>query len=142
MAPIRRIAVAVALRRKTVGQFVRFGLVGGFNTVLDFSVYYMLTRSSSFWGEHLVLAAVASFTVGVISSFILNNFWTFRQSAAGWRSRIWKFFIVAVGGVSWNALLLFVFVNLGMFDLYAKAIATAAVLFWNFTLQKMWTFRE
>jgi putative flippase GtrA len=44
--------------------------------------------------------------------------------------------------MSWNALLLFVLVTLGTFDLYAKAIATAVVLFWNFTMQKMWTFRE
>ncbi len=51
--------LSAAFRGETAGQFVRFAAVGAINTVVDFGVYVVLTRSSVFWGSHLVLAAVA-----------------------------------------------------------------------------------
>jgi len=140
MKRVINLATAV-LTRPSFGQFVRFGMVGTVNTVLDFSVYYGLTRYFDFWGRHLVTSAVASFAVGVTSSFILNNFWTFRQEASGWLQRAPRFLLVALSGMSWNALLLWIMVSLGTYDLIAKASATVVVLFWNFNMQKRWTFR-
>lgn len=137
----KRDKLFVAFQGETAGQFVRFAVVGTINTVADFSVYVLLTRSSVFWGSHLVSAAVVSFSVGVVSSFILNNFWTFRLSGTNWRARIGKFSAVAMGGMLLNAAILHMFIRTGMYDLLAKAIATVLVMGWNFALQKMWTFR-
>jgi putative flippase GtrA len=135
------IGIVLGTRRRLAAQFVKFAAVGAFNTVLDFAVYLLLTRSSAFWSARIVAAATVSFLVGVTSSFILNNFWTFRQDASGWRRRAPKFLAVAVGGLVWNDLILHLLTQAGVHDITAKLIGTAIVLFWNFTLQKTWTFR-
>ena len=122
-------------------EFVRFGIVGGINTAVDFAVYIGLTRPLPFWSHHYVLASACSFTVAVVSSFLLNNFWTFRRSSLEW-GRSLKFFAVALGGLGLNAATLYALTHLGVFDLFAKVAATAVVLAWNFTLQKTWTFKE
>lgn len=137
----KRDKLFTALQSETAGQFARFAVVGTINTMVDFSVYVLLTRFSVFWGSHLVSAAIVSFSVGVVSSFILNNFWTFRLSGTNWRARIGKFSAVAMGGMLLNAVILYMLISLGMYDLLAKAIATVLVMGWNFSLQKMWTFR-
>jgi len=128
--------------RETAAQFVRFALVGAFNTGLDFSVYLFLTRTFSFWGDHPVRASATSFCVGVVSSFILNNFWTFGFSGARWHARIVKFATVASVGLSLNSLIMYALVHAGTYDVLAKACATGLVVLWNFTMQKTWTFRE
>lgn len=127
--------------RREARQFVKFCMVGSFNTALDFAVYYCLTRGTSFFGRHFVAAAVISFSIAVVSSFVLNTFWTFRAGGDGWRSRAPKFFAVAAVGVALNASIIKGLVDMGMFDLWAKVVAIGIVLFWNFTAQKKWTFK-
>lgn len=129
------------LGREAFRQFVKFSLVGTLNTGVDFGVYLALTRGLDFWSRHLVSASVISFGVAAVSSFLLNNFWTFRRDAAGWSARLPKFLLVASGGAGLNALTLGLLVGLGVWDILAKAVATVLVLIWNFTLQKKWTFR-
>lgn len=128
-------------RRRLAAQFVRFAAVGAFNTVLDFGVYLWLTRSYPYWSSRIVGAATVSFVLAATSSFLLNNFWTFRQDAKGWHRRLPKFFVVAVGGLLWNAAILHLLTTAGVHDIVAKLCATGIVLLWNFTLQKTWTFR-
>ena len=131
----------IAFQGETAGQFARYAVVGTINTVVDFVIYVFLTRTFAFWESHIVLAAVGSFAVAVVNSFVLNNFWTFRFSGAQWHTRIVKFMVVATGGMLMNAAVLYGFTQIGMFDLIAKAIATGLVMLWNFALQKRWTFR-
>jgi putative flippase GtrA len=126
--------------RKTAGQFVRFGVVGACNTALDFSIYIGLTRGFPFWGEHFVLAAAISFCFGATSSFIFNTFWTFRRGDVGWHRRMPRFFTVAVIGLALNSTVLWTLTSLGLHDIIAKLAATGIVVFWNFTMQKRWTF--
>jgi len=129
------------LRHGTARQLVKFGFVGTFNTLLDFSVYVFLTRLFAFWGEHLVAATVLSYCCGMVSSFTLNNFWTFRQDRQGITKRMPKFLVVTLAGMVWNAGILHALVTLGVYDLIAKAFATGCVIGWNFLLYKKWAFK-
>lgn len=142
--PILRIIVAVLpdRHRETARQLAKWCLVGVVNTAVDFTVYVLLTRFTGFWHGRLVAAAVVSFICGMVSSFILNNFWTFRHDVEGWERRIPKFLVVAFGGMAWNALLLAGLLRLGVYDLIGKLVATVCVTAWNFTMQKAWTFRR
>ncbi|MFA6604144.1 MAG: GtrA family protein [Patescibacteria group bacterium] len=128
--------------RRTAVQFFRFAIVGGINFFLDNGVYLALTRGFVWWSEHILLAAAVSFVLSVISSFLLNTFWTFSCDAVGWQRRAGKFFAVATGGLAINILLIHLAVSLGVYDLIAKVSATFVVLAWNFVLQKKWTFRD
>lgn len=141
---IRRLVMSIIRLRngETMRQLVKWCLVGFVNSALDFTVYYLLTRFTEFWSVRLVLAAVASFVCGMLSSFVLNSLWTFRHDLAGWRARLPKFLLVAFGGMAWNAVILSMLLDIGVHDLVGKVITTVCVTGWNFTMQKHWTFRR
>lgn len=139
---IERIMGAVLHRRSTAHQFMRFCVVGTINTGVDFSIYVLLTRLSDFWMTNLVYAAVISYSCGAVSSFVLNNFWTFRRDSKRLRSKSIKFIVVTAGGMALNAAILYGLVSVGVFDIIAKIFATACVIAWNFTLFKYWAFKR
>jgi len=123
MKMILRTARAIAIRYPTTRQLVKFCIVGTINTTVDFSAYVFMTRLFDFWGERLVLAGVISYCCGMMSSFTLNNFWTFRKSGDGLMQRAPKFFLVTFTGMAWNAAIFYALVETGMFDLFAKVLA-------------------
>ncbi|MFH1047667.1 MAG: GtrA family protein [Patescibacteria group bacterium] len=129
-------------RHKTARQFAKFCVVGTINTLVDFSAYIFLTRVFDFWNERLVLAAAVSYCCGMITSFGLNNFWTFRQNRHGMLKRLPKFLPVTFAGLGWNALIIYILLSLDVYDVIAKIFATGCVILWNFSLQKKWTFKE
>jgi len=125
-------------------QFIKFCIVGTFNTFLDFGIYTSLTRLIGFFGHYYLIANFISFSCAVTSSFFLNKHWTF-QNKEKKRAHIQygKFWIVSGFGLGGNELILFILVRyFGVYDLLAKAIATGIILFWNFFMNKYWTFRE
>jgi len=139
---ISRVVGLVSHHRSTAHQFARFCVVGFINTGVDFGVYLLLTRLSDLWMAHLVAANVVSYSCGAVSSFILNNFWTFRRDSSGLHSKSVKFLVVTTGGMLLSAAILRGLVDLGVYDLIAKAFATVCVIAWNFTLFKYWAFKR
>jgi putative flippase GtrA len=129
-------------RNRTAQQLMKFCLVGVINTSVDFAIYVGLTRIFVYWNERLVWAAIISCGCGLLSSFVLNNFWTFQRNHHEISRCLPKFLLVALLGIVWNAGLVYLLVSLGVYDLIAKAFATIFVLVWNFVLQKKWTFRN
>ena len=121
-------------------ELLRFCLVGMVNTFLDFGAYLLLTRLFGFWSEHLLVAAAASWCLAILSSFLLNNFWTFGHGTLRLQNRMGKFAAVALSGGIWNLILMAIFMRLGLHDIWAKVLSTVGVTVWNFTLQKRWTF--
>jgi putative flippase GtrA len=127
------------LKYPILKQFAKFCLVGFFNTLVDFSVYLFLTR---IFLVYFIAANIFSFLVAVSFSFILNKYWTFRNQVNKIKSQYFKFFIINVIGLGINtSLLYFLVVYFHLSDLLAKALAIGIVLFWNFGLNKLWTFR-
>ncbi|MEG2098093.1 MAG: GtrA family protein, partial [Pseudoflavonifractor sp.] len=57
-------------------KFVKFGLIGVINTLLDLGVFYLMNKIF-----HLdpYLSQVLSFLVGALNSFLWNKFWTFEK---------------------------------------------------------------
>lgn len=130
--------------RRALRQFVKFCIVGGINTVVDFGAYYLLTRRVAFFapdGGHYLLAATMTFALAVVSSFCLNTFWTFRAGGPGWHRRAPQFVAVALVGMGLNDLIMLIVVEAGGHDMLGKALAAGLVIFWNFLAQKYWTFR-
>lgn len=134
----------MANRRELV-RFAKFATVGIIGTVVDFSVLNVLILSfglSKFW------ANTGSFAAAVISNFIWNRLWTFPESRE--RSlvpQLVQFALVSLGGYVINQL---IFLGLDSLFLHAwgtlgynlaKAIATVVVLFWNFGINRVWTYR-
>ena len=97
-----------------------------------------------------MVAATISFTAAVLSNFTWNRLWTFpesRERPLG--SQLVQFAIVNVLGLVINNVLLvttdqYIFRHLVSTRLsynLAKAFAIGVVLFWNFGVNRVWTYR-
>lgn len=121
-------------------QFIKFALVGVMNTVIDLSVYAICI----FWFDlHYLIANAIAFLSAASNSYILNRRWTFRSEDPRWRRQATKYFLVLGIGFGINETLLYLFVEHGdLGKIVGKALAIVVVLFWNFGVNKLWTFSK
>lgn len=139
-------------------RFFRFAVVGIIGAVVDFGVMNLLTGLFHF---SLVLAGTISFIAAILSNFFWNRYWTYPDSRSKPIMRqLMIFAAVSVMGLAIRipllALLeppmerLFIGLNWGfpLFDplFYADnftlAIAVIVVMFWNFFVNRYWTYND
>jgi len=122
-----------------VKQFIKFCLIGGFNTFVDLGVYVFFTRVLHWWW---LAAAVMAFMFAATCSFLLNKYWTFKVNHNKLSTEYFKFILVASGGLFWTLFLMYIFIDyFGWYDILAKVVTIIIVMNWNFWLQKYWTFK-
>jgi putative flippase GtrA len=126
--------------RPAIRQFIKFSIVGAWNTIVDFLVYLALTR---FVHIYYVAATIGSFLVAATISYFLNKFWTFRDYQKDRMAKQYlQFIFIGSIGALISALVLFCTVHfLHFYDLAGKAAAVVIVVIWNFFANKRWTFR-
>jgi dolichyl-phosphate beta-glucosyltransferase len=91
----------------------------------------------------VLVAAAMSFVLAVINNFILNKFWTFRNSGRNVKKQFIKFMIVSVVGLVLTEICMAFFVYLlGIWYIASKLATSVIVLTWNFLANKNWTFTE
>lgn len=127
-------------RYETTRQFMKFCMIGSTNVMIDFSIYFILTR---LFHLYFVIANFGSFAIAVTWSFYMNKTWTFKHMDTHLlKERYLKFFIVNAIGVSLQTTILYIFVTYGgVHDLISKGIAIVLVTFWNFFMSKYWVFK-
>jgi putative flippase GtrA len=143
-------------------RFLKFAVVGTVGAGVDFTVlnlfklWFEAIGMGVGWSTlpsheiQLVAAATISFSAAVLSNFTWNRLWTFpesRERPLG--SQLAQFAVVNIMGLVINNVLLvttdrYVFQHLVSARLsynLAKAFAIAVVLFWNFGINRVWTYR-
>ena len=144
--------------QKEITRFMKFLVVGTIGAIVDFSILNLL-RGVFVWP--LALANTVSFTCAVLSNFLWNRFWTYPDSRSKpLSSQLLTFFIVNLAGWAINTGMLLLLTNplaglagsiLGVTDPIiadrygyngAKVIATGVVLFWNFFVNRIWTYND
>jgi putative flippase GtrA len=133
-------------------QFIKFSLIGGLNTLIDFGVLNLLMwLTRTYQGLLILLFNTISFTTAVINSYCWNKYWTFQEKEKrGIPVQFFKFLIVSIIGAIINGGIVFAITTFipPIFGLsrelwanLAKAVATAAGLIWNFIGYKFWAFK-
>ncbi len=148
--------------RKEVIRFLKFSVVGTIGAVVDFGTLYLLHVGV---GLPIVPANTCSFTAAVLSNFTWNRYWTYPDSRSKpIRTQLLQFFVVNIAGWAINTGILVLLrypcvalvgtvtrslaLHLTPELLYklgynlAKAIATGIVLFWNFFVNRFWTYAD
>ena len=127
------------IRRKGVGQFVKFGIVGFSSAMIDWGVFYGVIY---LFHPYYLYAKVISFIISVTNSYIWNRRWTFRSQNDKKMHEFSKFMVVAVVGLSLNTLIMYIAVEkFNLRYIFGLLFATGMVLFWNFFVNKYWTFK-
>lgn len=137
-------------------RFLRFAAVGAIGAVVDFGVMNLLVRLAH---TSLVFAGTVSFIAAILSNFTWNRFWTYPDSRRKPVStQLAQFTLVSVAGLvirlpilalvepGLHKLLNLIGMKAGLADLLAKnitlAIAVGIVMFWNFFINRYWTYND
>lgn len=62
--------------RKTAGQFIKYVIVGGINTLVTLAVIFLL---KSVAGANPYIANAAGYAAGLVNSFLWNRAWVFHS---------------------------------------------------------------
>jgi len=136
----------------TIGAAVDFGILNGLK--LAFRAYNVDLGMWHLFGGftlegNLTLANTISFTSAVISNFTWNRYWTYPESRSKpLAGQMGQFFIVNTAGLAINLTVLnaldpFFKSLLGFYSYNAaKAVATIVVMFWNFFVNRFWTYND
>ena len=125
-----------------IKQFIKFCIVGGTAAVINFSIYYSFTERLGMW---YIFSAVWAFLISAVFNFIFNKLWTFRNRERGREilKQVFKFAVVMVSGLLINVIIIYSLTDrVGLHYLLAWVFATGVVTFWNFGLNRFWTFRH
>ncbi|MBU5342567.1 GtrA family protein [Caldifermentibacillus hisashii] len=117
-------------------QFLKFGAVGFFNTLITVVTFNILV----ILGLNYVLSNILGYTFGIINSFYWNKKWVFKSNS-GEINIIFKFVIVNLVTLGLNTFLLYLLVDhLHIRYFLSQLVATAVGMVINFILNKKWTF--
>lgn len=119
-------------------KVVRFAVIGGINTLLDFGILLLLSRV---FGVPVVVANIISTSVAFVFSFIMNKKYTFKTSGSNVRRELILFIAVTLFGlwvlqnvVIWLVIPLLVAFSPQIQLLGAKLVATVVSLVWNYLM--------
>lgn len=118
-------------------QFLRFLLVGGSATLLQYLLLVLLVE----WGGWPATPSSAvAYASAAVLNYGFNYYWTFAsQRAHGQAAQ--RFAAVALVGLGLNSAIMFGLVDgLSWHYVLAQVIATITVLLWNFLAHRAWTF--
>lgn len=133
-------------RPQELRRFLKFATVGAIGMVVDLTVLNVMHKLV---GLPLLVANSISFTTAVASNFTWNRLWTFPESRQRpILSQLGQFALVNVLGLAINNLVLWVvfqlikgFVPDPLNYNLAKISAIGVVLFWNYFVNRFWTYR-
>ena len=126
---------------------IKFIIIGGFNTVLDFAILFAL---SNFLQLDKLISNIISTSIAMVSSYLLNKKYTFENTSKS-RTQLIKFLVVTIAGLwglqtiiiqSFSFLFVNIINNANLTLFIGKIIATGASMVWNFILYKKFVFAD
>lgn len=133
-------------------RFVKFGMVGGFGAVVNI-LTLLLAKEWIFAGLperqfglsiKLDASLLLSISVSIVSNYVLNNLWTWKERVdgthTGFFKRLPKYIAASWFGVGVQFVAAKLLISAGVYYLLASAIAIVLASGINFVLNDRWTF--
>ena len=122
--------------KKLIKQGLKFCVVGGICTVIDFGVLILLREV---FGVNYLIANIAAFTVSVIVNYFLSMRYVFKGKKNTSRIKEFIIFVILSAiGLGLNEFLMWASVtSLGLNYIAGKVIATGIVMVYNFFSKKI-----
>lgn len=132
-------------------QTFRYAACGGFNTVLDISLFfvsynYILKKQPVHIGFLTIGAHIAAFLIGFMVTFpigfYLSRYVVFQETSVKKAKQLAKYFTVVFGCLILNYAFLKLFVDLfGWYPTPSKILTTVFVVAFSYVSQKNFTFK-
>ncbi len=132
-----------------VQRFISYAFIGGcaaiVNLIVFYIVYYRIPLPVSSVA-HNIIAFLFAAEISILANFIPNDYFTFRHlpgHSRSWGARCVRFHITTFSGTGLTFLIEFALTNLThITPFFAEAIALIIVLFYNFTIHHVFTYRH
>jgi dolichyl-phosphate beta-glucosyltransferase len=117
---------------------IKYACVGATSAFIDFGLLYVFVEYGKI---PILVSATLSFIAALVNGFFLHKFFTFKARGGNALRQYIKFFLTSCVGLGLNMLILYVLVyKVGIWYMFAKAIAAGFVFLWNFSVNRYWTF--
>jgi dolichol-phosphate mannosyltransferase len=122
-------------------HFLRFCIVGASGVLVNEGLLWYLTE---FFHLFYLYSAILSIETSIISNFVLNDVWTFRDrrcsSIGSFLERLLKYNTVCVTGLGLNVGILYALTEFfGFYYLISNLFGIAVVVLWNYNVNNKWT---
>jgi len=133
----------IAWEHGEIARFFKFGIVGVLSIFLNEFLLWLLL----FYGIHLIISSILSIEAGILSSFILNEVWTFKdrgeRGVKAFIHRMGKYNLASVVGLLINFFILIFLSRVFLINpLKANIVGIAAAFIWNFLAHNLWTWHN
>lgn len=133
-------------------KFIKFGIIGVLNTLVDFGVFYLMNRWLGegprvvWFGAALALGPyisnTASYVIANIHSFLWNKFWTFQKKERITGREAIRYIVTSCGYLLVSTACLAFFINIFHLSPMRSKVPTAFItIFYNYLMNKFWVFR-
>jgi putative flippase GtrA len=117
-------------------KFLKFGIVGFWGMVIDFSITFLLKEKLKI---HRYISSSTGFILAASSNYLFNRFWTFESNNPRVLVEYGTFIIISLIGLIINNLFLYLFEKKVNFYV-AKFFAILVTTLWNFFANYYLTF--
>lgn len=129
--------------RERLWEVVSYLFFGVLTTVVNYAVYYLLTRPL---GMGITPASFWAWTAAVFFAFVTNKIWVFHSRAAGLAAlarELSAFVAARVFSGAFEIGMMWLFAEvLGLPDMWVKIAASVIVVVMNYVFSKLWIFRK
>lgn len=122
-------------------RFLTFTLIGVINTIVDISILYLLIL---IFGNNLLyipIFNIISYSFGIVSSFILNGRFTFKDKNLTTNKFI-KLYTSSIGGLFINTIIIFLLTFFKVNIIISKIVATITVVVYNYIICKRYIYAQ
>lgn len=120
-------------------RFIKFGMVGVLNTLVNWSIFFILET----YGVYYILANIIAYSLSTIHSYLWNTLWVFKYKDKASTDTTFKFIVLNIIGLCLNTGILYVLVDFfNLNKLFALIITTAIVMIINYAVNKVWVFKK
>lgn len=130
------------IKQEEIYRFFKFAVVGGIGAVIQFIFWKIF---NNIFGISSRLALAISIEIAIISNFLLNNIWTFKDRGRHGNAffKFLKFNLVSLGGLLIQLIVYTILTErIGLYKDFAVIFGILAGMFWNFFINNFWTWRK
>lgn len=120
-----------------IEQFLNFGLVGFFNTLISYVTYVIVVS----FNIHPQIAGIAGFITSVTNAWLMNKYWVFKHNNVSDLKTPVKFMAVYGGNLLFGVILIFIMYDCLHINKYIIPVISLCITVpVNFLLNKKWVF--
>ena len=120
-------------------KLIRFSIVGVGNTLVNWSIFIILNA----FGVYYIISNIIAYIIATINSYIWNSLWVFKYGQGLDINTSVKFFILNLVGLTANTTIMYILVDiLNLNKFMALVLASVVVVIMNYTINKLWVFKE